>query len=59
MKTLRSGLIVLDELYYKILEWKDANMVEFLEYCELNWLPTSVNDWNQYQFEGFIKDKKL
>ena len=39
MKTLRSGLVVEEDSYYKILEWKDANLAAFLDFCDENWFP--------------------
>ena len=32
-KTLESGLVVNDQQYYKLLEWKDNNMEKFIFWC--------------------------
>lgn len=59
MKTLQSGLVVDEEQYYKLLEWKDNNMHEYITFCTNNACSYSINKMNKEQYDTLLKFAKI
>ena len=50
-ETLLSGLIVDSDKYYKLLEWKDKNLLKFSLFCTENGIHNySINYFTQEQY---------
>lgn len=53
-KKLKSGIIVEDEQYYKLLEWKDKYPEIFQLYCKSKNYPISINNMTIEQYDDLL-----
>jgi len=55
-KTLESGLIVDDQEYYKLLDWKDNNTAKFVQWCIDNAnCKGSINTYSKKEYQALLK----
>ena len=53
-KKLKSGIEVDAGEYYTLLEWKDNNMEEFMNWCNYNFLTYSINDLSLKDYQQLL-----
>jgi hypothetical protein len=55
MKTLRSGITVDADKYYKLLEWKDSNIAVFGFWCAALGVNMSINDLSLENYNALLQ----
>lgn len=58
-KELNSGIRVDGDQYYKLLEWKDANMKKFIFFCQEYHITPSLNEMSMEDYMAVLQFANL
>lgn len=58
-RTLKSGIVVDADQYYKLLEWKDANTKKFMFFCESYFCSYSINEMSIQSYNALLQFANL